>query len=159
MSYAIYDIVILAKSKMIRGHCGKSAVAYSMEGSEHMPRKPKRPCSHPGCPNLTDGRFCEEHAKLHNQNYERYERNPQNKRRYGRAWKRIRDKYVSLHPFCELCYEKGILVETEEVHHKKKLSDGGTHDRDNLIALCKSCHSKIHAQQGDRWSNDRTYSY
>ena len=38
------------------------------------------------------------------------------------------------------------LVEAEEVHHKKKLSDGGTHDRDNLIALCKSCHSKIHVQ-------------
>ena len=93
-----------------------------------MPRKPKRPCSHPGCPNLTEGRFCEEHAKLVNQNYEKYERDPQSKRRYGRAWKRIRDKYVSLHPFCELCYEKGILVETEEVHHKKKLSDGGTHD-------------------------------
>lgn len=108
-----------------------------------MPRKPKRPCSHPGCPNLTDDRFCEDHAKLHNQNYEKYERNPQTKRRYGRAWKRIRDKYVSQHPFCELCYEKGILVETEEVHHKKKLSDGGTHDRDNLIALCKSCHSRI----------------
>ena len=34
-----------------------------------------------------------------------------------------------------------------------------SHDRDNLIALCKSCHSKIHAQQGDRWSNDKTYSY
>ena len=63
-----------------------------------------------------------------NQNYEKYERDPQSMRRYGRAWKRIRDKYVSLHPFCELCYEKGILVETEEVHHKKKLSDGGTHD-------------------------------
>lgn len=28
-----------------------------------MPRKPKRPCSFPGCPNLTDGRFCEEHEK------------------------------------------------------------------------------------------------
>lgn len=124
-----------------------------------MPRKPKGPCSHPGCPNLTDGRFCEEHAKLVNQNYEKYKRDPQSKRRYGRAWKRIRDKYVSMHPFCELCYGKGILVETEEVHHKKKLSDGGTHDRDNLIALCKSCHSKIHAQQGDRWSNDKTYSY
>ena len=37
------------------------------------------------------------------------------------------------------------IAETEEVHHKKKLSDGGTHDRENLIALCKSCHSKIHA--------------
>ena len=33
-----------------------------------MPRKPKRPCSYPGCPNLTDGRFCEEHSKLYNQN-------------------------------------------------------------------------------------------
>ena len=124
-----------------------------------MPRKPKRPCSHPGCPNLTDGRFCEEHTRQHNQDYEKYERNKSNKRRYGRAWKRIRDKYVSLHPFCEVCYEKGILVETEEVHHKKPLSEGGTHERDNLIAPCKSCHSRIHAERGDRWSNDRTYSY
>ena len=81
------------------------------------------------------------------------------KRRYGRCWKRIRDKYVSQHPFCELCYEMGILVETEEVHHKKKLSDGGTHDRDNLIALCKSCHSRIHAEQG-RFNNSRSeYTY
>ena len=124
-----------------------------------MPRKPKRPCSHPGCPNLTDGRFCEEHAKLVNQNYEKYERDPQSKRRYGRAWKRIRDKYVSLHPFCELCYEKGVLVETEEVHHKKKLSDGGTHDKENLIALCKSCHSRIHAEQGRFNNNQSEYTY
>ncbi len=124
-----------------------------------MPRKPKRPCSHPGCPNLTDGRFCEEHTRQHNQDYEKYERNPQTKRRYGRAWKRIRDKYVSLHPFCEICYSNGVLVETEEVHHKKPLSEGGTHERDNLIALCKSCHSRIHAERGDRWSNDRTYTY
>ena len=29
-----------------------------------MPKKPKRPCSYPGCSKLTDGRFCEEHAKL-----------------------------------------------------------------------------------------------
>ena len=124
-----------------------------------MPRKLKRPCSHPGCPNLTDSRFCEEHSKLYNQNYEKYERDPQSKRRYGRAWKRIRDKYVSQHPFCELCYEMGILVETEEVHHKKKLSDGGTHDRDNLIALCKSCHSRIHAEQG-RFNNSQSeYTY
>lgn len=28
-----------------------------------MPKKPKRPCSYPGCPELTDRRFCEEHAK------------------------------------------------------------------------------------------------
>lgn len=125
-----------------------------MERGGQMPRKPKRPCSHLGCPNLTEGRFCEEHVKLQNKNYEKYERDPKTKSRYGRAWKRIRDKYVSLHPFCELCYEKGMLVETEEVHHKKKLSDGGTHDRDNLIALCKSCHSRIHVLNGDRWKKE-----
>ena len=40
-------------------------------------------------------------------------------------------------------------METEEIHHKKPLSEGGTHDRSNLIALCKSCHSSIHAHRGD----------
>ena len=26
-----------------------------------MPTKPKRPCGYPGCPNLTDSQYCEEH--------------------------------------------------------------------------------------------------
>lgn len=26
-------------------------------------------------------------------------------------------------------------------------------DNPNLIALCKSCHSQIHAKRGDRWHN------
>ena len=116
-----------------------------------MPRKPKRPCSYPGCPKLTDGRFCEEHAKQEAKRYEKYDRDPATHRRYGRAWKRIRDSYVSQHPLCEVCLKEGRFVETEEVHHMKPLAEGGTHARDNLIALCKSCHSKIHAERGDRW--------
>ncbi|WP_455430372.1 hypothetical protein [Paracerasibacillus soli] len=28
-----------------------------------MPRKPRRPCSQPGCPELTHERFCDEHRK------------------------------------------------------------------------------------------------
>lgn len=118
-----------------------------------MPRKPKRPCSFPGCPRLTDGRFCEEHAKQENRRYEKYDRSPEVKKRYGRVWKRIRDRYVSRHPLCELCQSKGILVPAEEVHHKVPLSEGGTHDEDNLISLCKSCHARIHAERGDRWHN------
>lgn len=73
------------------------------------------------------------------------------KRHYGRARKRIRDKYAAEHPFCEQYYEHGVLVETQEIHYKIPLSEGGTHDRSNLIALCKSCHSKIHAKRGDYW--------
>ena len=75
-----------------------------------MPRRPKSPCSYPGCPNLTDGRFCEEHAKVEAKRYERYERDPATKRRYGRAWKRIRDSYAAAHPLCEVCLEKGVYL-------------------------------------------------
>ena len=126
---------------------------YAKNGGERVPRKPKRPCSHPGCPKLTDGRFCEEHEKQENRRYEKYDRDPAVRRRYGRVWKRIRDNYVKNHPFCEKCFEKGVLVEVEEVHHIKPLSEGGTHEKSNLISLCKSCHARIHAERGDRWHN------
>ena len=122
-----------------------------------MPMKPKRPCSYPGCPNLTDGSYCEEHKKLENQRYEKYDRNPAVHRRYGRAWKRIRDRYVTKHPLCEQCLKEGRYKKTEEVHHILPLSRGGTHDETNLMALCKSCHSKITAQMGDRWNNNKSY--
>lgn len=71
------------------------------EGGEKMPKRPKRPCSHPGCPNLTDGRFCTEHEKQEASRYEKYDRDPAVRRRYGRAWKRIRDRYIAAHPLCE----------------------------------------------------------
>ena len=118
-----------------------------------VPSKPKRPCSHPGCPRLTHGRFCEEHAQQEAKRYEQYDRDPETRRRYGRVWKRIRDAYVQQHPVCELCQQDGRLVPTEEVHHKTPLAEGGTHARENLIALCKACHAKIHAERGDRWHN------
>ena len=118
-----------------------------------MPRKPKRPCSHPGCPRLTDGRFCEEHQRQENKRYEKYDRDPAVYRRYGRAWKRIRDRYIAQHPLCEMCKKQGRLTPAEEVHHIKPLSQGGTHDDSNLMSLCKECHSRITAKEGDRWHN------
>jgi 5-methylcytosine-specific restriction protein A len=52
---------------------------------------------------------------------------------------------------CELCWHGGKLTAADTVHHKQALQEGGTHDRANLQALCESCHSRLHAQQGDRW--------
>lgn len=115
-----------------------------------MPRKPKQPCAYPGCPNLSDGRYCEQHRKMVEKNYEQYSRDPAVHKKYSRAWKRIRDSYVKTHPFCERCFEQGILVPADEVHHKVPISQGGTHDRSNLMSLCKSCHNKIHHEIGDR---------
>lgn len=82
--------------------------------------------------------------------YEKYSRNPEIKKKYGRVWKRIRDSYVKEHPFCEECYANGKLTPVDEVHHIVPVSKGGTHDRNNLMSLCRSCHNKIHHELGDR---------
>ncbi len=116
-----------------------------------MPRKPKRPCSYPDCPKLTDGRYCEEHEKLIAKNYEKYNRDPAVRKRYGRTWKRIRDRYIKAHPLCEECKKNGKITAAEEVHHIIPLSKGGTSADDNLMSLCTPCHSEITARDGDRW--------
>ena len=116
-----------------------------------MPHRPKRPCSHPGCPRLTNGRFCEEHAKQEAQRYERYQRDHTVKKRYGCAWKRERDRFIASHPLCQRCKERGKITAAQEVHHIIPLSQGGTHDETNLMALCTSCHSEITAREGGRW--------
>ena len=120
-----------------------------------MPRRPKKPCAYPGCPKLTESRYCKEHQRTENKRYERYYRQPETKRRYGTKWQRIRKQYAQSHPLCEQCFDNGIYVPVEEVHHIKPLSEGGTHDADNLISLCRSCHARLHAQRGDRWHRHR----
>lgn len=115
-----------------------------------MPRKPQRPCRFPGCPNLTDGVYCEEHARQMEQHYEKFQRGYSPGKRYGRAWKRIRDRYVHKHPLCELCLKEGRYVAVEEVHHIVPLAEGGSNDESNLMSLCRSCHEKIHRERGDR---------
>lgn len=123
-----------------------------MEVGDVMPRKPKRPCSYPMCPQLTHQQFCDEHAKKENKRYETYDRDPRIRKRYGSTWKKVRASYVREHPYCELCLKGKRMVLVEEVHHKCPLSQGGTHDKANLMSLCQSCHARIHAKDGSRWN-------
>ena len=116
-----------------------------------MSSKPKRPCSHLGCSELVDGRFCKKHEKEYNKNYEKYKRDPSTYKRYGKAWRVIRKRYVVEHPLCEMCLKENRMIKVEEVHHILPLSRGVTSDEDNLMSLCKSCHSKIHVKSGDRF--------
>lgn len=115
-----------------------------------MPRKPQRPCRYPGCSRLTDGVYCDDHEKIMNHHYEHFQRGYSAGKRYGRPWRRIRDRYVRIHPFCEMCLKEGRFVKVEEVHHIVPLSRGGTNDESNLMSLCRSCHEKIHHDIGDR---------
>lgn len=108
-----------------------------------MPYKPKKPCSHPGCPNLTGKQYCQLHASQANREYDQYRRRPDHNKLYGRRWKTIRDLYISKHPLCENCLKAGRYVPAEEVHHIQPLDSGGSNDDENLMSLCKSCHSSI----------------
>ena len=120
-----------------------------------MPKRPSRPCSHPGCPALTDGQYCPEHRKLAAVRYNRYERDPAIQKMYGGAWPRIRARFLASHPLCIICQREGRVMAAEEVHHILPLSQGGTHAEDNLMALCKACHSRITAREGGRWGGHR----
>ena len=102
------------------------------------------------CPNLCDGQYCEKHRTEERRKYDMFERSLDINRKYGRAWKRIRDRYAAEHPLCETCLKEGRLTPVQEVHHILPVSKGGTHARDNLMSLCQSCHTKIHHDIGDR---------
>ena len=109
-----------------------------------MPRKAKRPCQYRGCPRLTESTsgYCEEHEKEQVRHYDKYIRIGHNQR-YGYQWRKLRARFLNAHPLCEQCKASGRYTAATEVHHIKPLADGGTNDERNLMALCKSCHSRI----------------
>ena len=74
-----------------------------------MPRRPQRPCSYPGCPNLCDGQYCEEHSKLMNRRYNKFVRSADSNKKYGREWRQIRKRYAAAHPLCEMCLKVGAV--------------------------------------------------
>jgi len=108
-----------------------------------MPHKPPRQCSYPGCPNLTRGRYCDEHKTAVYSEYNQYQRDPATKGRFDYRWRKIREYFLSQHSLCALCLEKGFTVPATEVHHIKPLIVGGDDSDENLMASCKSCHSRI----------------
>ncbi len=117
-----------------------------------MPYAPRRGCAYGKCNRLaiSGSQYCEEHKKLVDRQYNLYSRPEETKKKYGRAWKRIRDRYASEHPYCEMCFREGRMTMMDEVHHIVPVSRGGTHDRSNLMSLCRSCHNKVHIEMGDR---------
>ena len=127
-----------------------AAGLFSCQGGEAMPHKFKRPCAYPGCPRLTDGQYCEEHKRLVAKNYNMYQRDRDYRKRYNGSWRKIRQRYVKLHPLCERCLKEGRITPVEEVHHIIPLNRGGTNEESNLMSLCRSCHNKIHLEMGDR---------
>ena len=92
-----------------------------------MPKKAKKPCAHRGCRELTNGRYCDKHAKEHMKQYNKHKRDPASKNRYGHRWREVRASFLSANPLCAMCWKEGRFVAADTVHHKQKLADGGNH--------------------------------
>ena len=109
-----------------------------------MPTRPPRYCIYPGCAETTTkGCYCDAHRSAVRRSYNQYHRDPDSAARYDRNWRQIRDLYIDKHPLCERCLDAGRYRPAEEVHHIRPLADGGDNSDDNLMSLCKSCHSRI----------------
>lgn len=109
-----------------------------------MPRRPRTPCTQPGCPNLvTSPGKCKDCGR----------RNSAKRRHaspwwdYGTDWQRTRRRILDTTPRCactgcaapRCCHGRAAAT---EVHHRIALRDGGTHDPANLEAVCHPCHGQ-----------------
>ena len=110
-----------------------------------MPSRPRKPCSYPGCPELTiAGSYCTSHQTAVTHQYDE-SRNPEHVAFYRSApWLRIRERRLREFPICELCHR----AISRHVHHRKKLSDRWDLRLDyaNLQAACHPCHSRLTIQ-------------
>ncbi|MGI6695740.1 MAG: HNH endonuclease [Christensenellales bacterium] len=102
-----------------------------------MPRKPKRPCRHTECPNLSDDVYCEAHRAL-------YARENATVRGYDAKWRASRKRYLRRYPLCIECRRNGKLVPATVVDHifPHRGDEVLFWDEKNWQPLCKSCHDR-----------------
>lgn len=116
-----------------------------------MPRKPRRPCGQAGCPNLTDGYYCEKHKKEADAGYNRYKRDEESKGFYNSsAWRNLAKLQLQRQPLCEDCLKNGRVRKASIADHIIPIRQDPTRklDRNNLQSLCHSCHNKKTAGEG-----------
>lgn len=103
-----------------------------------MARRPLRPCSFPGCPELVQSGRCAKHRAATG-----WVRDPERQRLYDRRWQKFRARFLAEHPFCVLCERIGITTPAEHVDHvEPHKGDPAKFWKGPFQALCASCHSK-----------------
>lgn len=109
-----------------------------------MPNRPFRPCRYPGCPRLTSGGYCMEHAQGSARTGRARDaaRGSAARRGYGGEWRAVRAAVLLHEPQCRACGGRAT-----EVDHIVPLRLGGTHALANLQPLCASCHRRKTASQ------------
>lgn len=105
-----------------------------------MPARPLRPCAAPLCPTLVRGGRCLAHAS------EPWAGRAHWRERYGNDWPRLRR--AILERDSGICVDCGRIGTT--VDHRTPLAEGGTHDHENLVTLCRDCQQSKAGKEGAR---------
>ena len=110
--------------------------------------KPRKQCEHAGCRVMVDYNvtFCPKHTKQRNK--ETYEKR---KGKYfdfyqTKQWRNLSKSYRVSHPYCEQCYQRGIIRPAEICDHIIEVRKDWDKrlDWDNLQSLCQQCHEMKH---------------
>jgi 5-methylcytosine-specific restriction protein A len=113
-----------------------------------MPHSAPKPCSKGGttgtCNGLVRNGVCSVCGSQRTHNDRAYDkgRGTAHERGYDATWRKVRLMQLSEYPLCFDCNAQGYVVVATEVHHKRAIRDGGSNSFDNLMSLCKPCHSK-----------------
>ncbi len=112
-----------------------------------MPWKPKQPCRHHGCGQLSNGPYCE----MHKPGRVRQQGNKQ----YNVRWRKARLHFLDRHPLCITCLTVGRLVPATVVDHV--IPHRGDQrlfwNEGNWQALCKPCHDRKTAKEDGGFGN------
>lgn len=107
-----------------------------------MPSKSLKPCSYPGCPNLTTGGRCPQHRTADT-------RPTATERGYDANWRRLRAQHLRENPWCVMCASFGKVEQATEVDHiiPHKGDDSLRRDPANLQSLCSYHHKSKTARE------------
>lgn len=110
-----------------------------------MPRRPRPPCSVPGCPEVTArGGRCEVHRREAEQ-----QRGTAAERGYDTRWQRIRRAYLYRNPWCLLCGRTATVADHFPLSRRQLVAQGvADPDAPNrLRPLCATCHNRETAKR------------
>lgn len=118
-----------------------------------MPTAPLRPCTTPGCPELTNRSRCPTHRLQVERTYDR-RRGTAHQRGYDRRWQKYRAWYLAHHPWCQ---HPGCGVMATDVDHVDGLGPKGPrgYDPANCRGLCHPHHSERTARDQPGGFNKR----
>ena len=111
-------------------------------------------CSEPGCPRLSisGSQYCTIHERQHRLSEKRKRKLTHSKYYDSSEWKKLSKRFLDANPMCELCEKR-----SEIAHHIIPRKQGGSDEVGNLMAVCRSCHGRIHHK--DKVNQQKRYTY